>query len=119
MPPRKIPEGKPIRFGYNMDGTRVTVKQYLAFFGVLVLVWAPLLWILSNGYAEYLGRNSPDKLALIAAVNMVVGISILGFVTNRWIAKKPRGPGYGFAGEYDPIGRWMLRTIRRIRGQSD
>jgi hypothetical protein len=60
-----------------------TLKQKLMIVATAFVLYLPmLLWII-----YYSDTLSPRQYAALAAVNLVVGVSLLAFISEKWIRK--------------------------------
>lgn len=64
----------------------LTPRQTVAFLAVLACLQSPLIF-----FEIYLalnpGRFSPQQIALCGFVNLAVCVSLLAFITEKWICK--------------------------------
>lgn len=72
-----------IRNGRNMDGTPMTVKQWVLIVGLLFLVGSPMFWMIFSGY---LLTVSPQVAGSIGLANIVISVAVLMFAM-RWVRK--------------------------------
>ena len=60
-----------------------TLKQKLMIVATAFVLYLPmLLWII-----YYSGTLSPRQYAGLAAVNLVVGVSLLAYISEKWIRR--------------------------------
>jgi len=64
----------------------LTPKQLAAFLAVLACLQSPLIF-----FVIYLTRNpgtfSPRQIALLGFINIAAGVSLLAFITEKWIRR--------------------------------
>ncbi len=65
----------------------LTPKQKVLVIAVLACLQSPLIFFIVY-LAENPGRFSPRFIALMFALNIILGVSLLALITEKWIRKK-------------------------------